>query len=221
MRHVNSIVMFCLVLLTLSGCTTSRSPKYALDGPLGQQVSNYEDSGHDFETTVNDLRQQYRLRVGLDLETQPDRRPLSIRVLRGNVADVLNAIVAQESGFTWAEINGVVNIGPRRQKNSLLDVRVAQFHITNAGFDQIPRAIDSLPELKLWLQDNHLSNGPAVFSVTGAVSPGQPFKPLVSLDLQDVTLREILNGIAQSHGYSSWIVSRYGEKNQYIMISTD
>jgi hypothetical protein len=221
MRQANSIVMFCLVLLTLSGCTTSRSPKYALDGSLGQQVSNYEDSGHDFETTVNDLRQQYRLRVGLDLETQPDRRPLSIRVLRGNVADVLNTIVAQEPGFTWAEINGVVNIGPRRQRNSLLNVRIAQFHLANASYEQIPRAIDSLPELKNWLQDNHLTKGPAVFAVIGAVGPGQPFKPLVSLDLHDVTLRETLNRIAQSYGYSSWIVSRYGEKNQYIMISTD
>jgi hypothetical protein len=221
MRHADSIVMLCLVLLTLLACNAPRSPKYALDGLLGQRVSNYEDSGHDFETIVNDLRQQYRLRVGLDLETQPDRRPLSIRILRGNVADVLNAIVAQEPGFTWAEINGVVNIGPRRQRNSLLNVRIARFHLANASYDQIPRTIDSLPELKNWLQDNHLTKGPASFVVIGGIGPGQPFKPLVSLNLQDVTLREILNGIAQSHGYSSWIVSRYGEKNQFIMISTD
>ena len=126
MRDASMIVMLCLVLLALSACNNaSRSPKYAPDGPLSQQVNNYEDSEHDFETTVNDLRQKYRLRVGLDLETQPDRRPLSVKVLGGNVADVLNAIVAQEPGFTWAEINGVVNIGPRRQRNSLLNVRVA------------------------------------------------------------------------------------------------
>jgi hypothetical protein len=156
----------------------------------------------------------------LDLETRPDRRPLSVKVLGGNVADVLNAITAQEPGFTWAEINGVVNIGPRRQRNSLLDLRVAQFHITNASFDQIHRAIHSLPEVKTWLQDNHLTES-ALFVVIGGISPGQPFKPLVSLDLQGITLREILNRIVQSRGYSTWIVAREGEKNQNIIISTD
>jgi hypothetical protein len=221
MRHANSIGMLCLVLLTLLACNASRSPKYATDGPLSQDVSNYEDSGHDFETTVDDLREKYRLRVGLDLETPPDRRSLSVKVLRGNVADVLNAIVAQEPGFKWAEVNGVVNIGRRRQRNGLLNVRIAQFHIKDARYDQVDRAIDSLPEVKNWMQDNHLTRGPAAFVVIGGVGPGQPFKPLVSLDLRKITLREILNGIAQSYGYSTWILSRYGEKNQYIMISTD
>lgn len=129
--------------------------------------------------------------------------------------------MSQEPGFTWAEVNGVVNIGRRRQRNSLLNVRIAQFHLANASYDQIYRAIGSLPELKNWMQDNHITKGPANILVIGGVSPGQPFKPLVSLDLRDVTLREMLNRIAQSYGYSTWIVSRCGEKNQYIMISTD
>lgn len=76
MRHADSILILCLALVTLSACNVSRSPKYAPDGPLGQQVSDYEDSGHDFETTVNDVRLKYGLRVGLDLEAPPDRHLL-------------------------------------------------------------------------------------------------------------------------------------------------
>lgn len=209
-----------LLSIILSGCNASQGPKYLPEGPWNQGVSNYEDSGHDFETTVRDLMQNYGVPVGMDLETLSDRHPISVNVHRGKVADVLNAIVEQQRGFRWGVINGVVNIGARQNANSLVDLRISHFRIDRASFDQIYTSIDLLPEVKKWLEDNHLAEHGARV-VTGAVSPGQPFKPLVSVDLQNVTLREILNSIIKCAGYHAWSVSRYGENKQYIMIRVE
>jgi hypothetical protein len=106
------MIRLALLSIFLSSCSGSQPPKYAPDGPLNQNVSNYEESGHDLEATVNEVREKFRVPVGMDLEALSDRRPIAINVPRGNVADVLDAIVAQQHGFKWAEVNGVVNIGP-------------------------------------------------------------------------------------------------------------
>jgi hypothetical protein len=214
--------MIRLVLLSifLSGCDASQGPKYLPDGPWNQEVSNYEDSGHDFETTVNDLMQKFEVPAGMDLETLADRHPISVNLPRGKVADVLNVIVAQQRGFKWAVINGVVNVGPRQNAGSIVDLQISHFRINRASFDQIHAAIVSIPEVKKWLEDNHIAEHGATV-VIGPVSPGQPFKPLVSLDLQDVTLREILNTIIKCSGYHAWSVSRDGEKQQYLLIGID
>jgi hypothetical protein len=86
--------MIRLVLLSifLSSCSGSQPPKYAPDSPLNRNVSNYEESGHDLEATVNELKEKFRVPVGMDLETLSDRRPIAINVPQGNVADVLNAL---------------------------------------------------------------------------------------------------------------------------------
>ena len=221
MQHANKLTVILLVFssIFLWSCSASQPPKYAPNGPLNQKVSNYEESGHDLEATVNEVREKFRVPVGMDLEALSDRRPIAVNVPRGNVADVLNAIMAQQHGFKWAEVNGVVNIGPQHNANSILELRIAHFRINQARYDQIHDAIVSLPEVKTWLEDNHLTvDGSTV--VIGGVSPGQPFKPLVSLDLQETTLREILNRIIKCPGYDEWTISRGedGGGKQYIII---
>jgi len=221
MQHANRLAVIPLVFssIFLSSCSASQPPKYAPDGPLNQNVSNYEESGHDLEATVNELREKFRVPVGMDLETLSDRRPIAINVPRGNVADVLNAIVAQQHGFKWAEVNGVVNIGPQHNPNSILELRIAHFRINQAGYDQIHHAIVSLPEVKTWLEDNHLTEDGSTV-VIGGVGPGHPLKPLVTLDLQEITLREILNRIIKCPSYVEWTISRGedGGGKQFIII---
>jgi hypothetical protein len=224
MRRANKLTIIPIVFssIFLSSCGTFQAPKYAADGPLNQKVNGYEESGHDLEATVNELRQKFEVPVGMDLEALSDRHAIAVNVPRGNVADVLNAIVAKQHGFKWAEVNGVVNIGPQRETNSILELRIAHFRVDDARYDRVHDAIVSLPEVKAWLDDNHLTASKASI-VIGAVSPGRPFKPLVSLELQDATLREILNRIVKYPGYSAWTISRGedGERKQYLIIGID
>jgi hypothetical protein len=211
------LISLALLAIFLSSCNTSPGPKYLPAGPWNQQVGDYEDSGHDFETTINDLTQKFRVPVGMDLETLSDRHAISVRVPQGKVADILNVIVAQQRGFKWEVSNGVVNIGPQPNTHGLVDLQIAHFHISRAGFDQVHAAILSLPEVKRWFEENHVTHNAATV-VIGGVSPGQPFKPLVSLDLQNIALREVLNGIIKCPGYRVWSVAREEEE---ILIGID
>ncbi|HKV26334.1 MAG TPA: hypothetical protein VJN93_17185 [Candidatus Acidoferrum sp.] len=220
MQPANKYEILCTLVVALlpSGCNTSHPPKYALNGPLSQAVSDYEESGHQFDATVWNLAEKYRLKVGMDLEIVPRQKLISVNLHQGNVADVLNAIVAQERGYSWEETDGTVNIRPRRNANSLLSLRIAHFEVRNTNFDDLNRTILLLPEVKNWSEAQHLTERSRGTVIATLVSPGQPLKPLVSLDLHDVTLLDILNRLTSCPGYYFWEVLRYGDNNQYLTI---
>jgi hypothetical protein len=161
--------------------------------------------------------QRYTVSWGMDLEASLKSGLISVHISRGTVADVLNAIMAQESNYKWVEINGVVNVIPKQNMNSILDVKIALFHVRDAnGFD-IHRVIVSLPEVKRWLGQNHLAERtPTVVDVLVGRNGAALSK--ISLELQRVTLRQILNKIVRSPGFRSWTVGRWGAKNQYLSI---
>lgn len=41
----------------------------------------------------------------------------------------------------------------------------------------------------------------------------------MSLDLRNVTLREILNRVVKEPNFHEWLVARYRDRNQYLEIS--
>ena len=185
--------------------------------PAAQQVSDYEDSGYDFSITLDHLAQKYGIPTGIDTEIPIENQPVSVHVHRGTVADVLNAIVAREPGYKWLSLNGVIDVMPKESANSILDIRIARFRVKKATFFDIHTAIASRPEVKKWLKQNHLTERTpmAIDILVGKNGAGLSH---VSLDLRDVTVREILNKIAVSPGFRSWIVGRWGDKNQYLSI---
>ncbi|MGB8476684.1 MAG: hypothetical protein WCE61_21595 [Candidatus Acidiferrum sp.] len=220
MRHANRIATVCLLLLFLFVLKShsSQGAKSASPDPLTQQVNNYIDTGDDFRIMVAHLTQKYGIPAGMDLENPSKRDFISVHISHGTVAEVLNAIVAQKPGYKWTEMDSVVNIMPQSQRDSILDVRIADFHIANANFFEIHAAIVSLPEVKRWLEQNHFTEATSFAGIV-PVGPNGLGLARVSLDLHDVTLREILNKTIKSPGFSSWIIGRWGEKNQYLSIS--
>lgn len=206
-----------LLLLVVSSAFGSQRPKSALREPLSQQVNNYDDSGHDFATTIDHLMQKYKVPWGMDWEAPVKSDRISVHIPRGTVADVLNAIVAHESNYRWVETNGVVNVIPRQNMNSLMDVPIAHFHVIHADFFGLHKALVSLPEVKEWLRQNHLTeDSPGVLGMLVGKDGMDSTK--VSLSLDHVTLREILNRIVKFQGYRLWQIARWGEKNQYLSL---
>ena len=188
--------------------------------PAAKPVSNYEDVGYQFSIALDHLAQKYTMPIGLDLEIPVERQSVSVRVPRGTVADILNAIIAQEPSYKWAEVNGVINVMPEANPNSVLDLQIAHLHVKDADFSEIDTAIASLPEVKRWLEQNHVTENTA--TVLDILIGKDGYNPRrVSLDLRDVTLREIMNRIVRLPGLHSWSVGRWGEKNQYFGIVVD
>lgn len=219
MPHANRVIAACsLFALSLVSYGHGSQPvKSALRDQLTQQVSEYDDRGSDFRLIVRRLAQKYGLRVGMDLESPLKTDLISVHISDGTVAEVLNAIVAQEPGYKWAEIDDVINIMPQQHSDSILDIRAVHFHVTKANPFKVHAAIVALPEVRSWLQQNHVTES-TPFAGDILVGPNGLGLARASLDLHDTTLREILNRIIESPKFGSWIVSRWVEKNQYLSI---
>jgi hypothetical protein len=188
--------------------------------PAAQPVSSYEDNGYEFSIALDHLAQKYKMPIGMDLETPIERQSVSVRIPQGTVGDVLNAIIAQEPGYKWAEVNGVINVMPEVNPNSILDLQIAHFHVRNADSFGIHTAIVSLPEVKRWLRQNHLTERTA-FAIDILVGKDGYSPPRVSLNLRNVTLGDIMNKIVRLPGFHSWSVGRWGEENRYFGIMVD
>lgn len=205
----------CLVLsLMMVGCRR----RTATTGPLAQNVSNYSVGSDNFVVAFGHALQTYTVPSGFELEKQPDNRPVSIRLSEGTIADLLDAVAAQAPDYRWLESGGVVNIMPKKDSESiekLMNSRVAHFEVHDATSSIIRQAIASLPEVRSWLEQNHVTER----SVLGFILPVPSPEPAVaSLDVSNASLREIMNRIVKEPGFSSWLFSRYGDQNQYLNI---
>jgi hypothetical protein len=144
-------------------------------------------------------------------------RSISIEMHRGTREELLNEIVEHEPGYTWEERDGVVNVFPRAHVDTVLDIRIARFHVRNAGYSEIHAAIVAQPEVKEWLERNKLTERtPAPIDIL--IGKNGSDLPRISLELRDVTLREIMNAIIRSAGFRFWSVGRWGEKDEYLAI---
>jgi hypothetical protein len=211
-------------MFLLLGCTInsegSGEAKAGKVDPLAQEVINYQDSGYDLAITVGHLADKYGLRTGIDTEIPlPQDQRISVDVPKGTVADVLDRILAQEPDYKWAAVDGVVNIEPRQNGNSILDLRIREFRVSNTNAMGLHEAIVSCPEVKKWLSDNHLVDRTTI-SIIAAVGKGFSF-PELSLSLRGASLRAILKRIVRSPGFHSWGVGRWGENSEYIYIGVN
>jgi hypothetical protein len=148
------------------------------------------------------------------------QQPISVQMTRGTVADLLNIIVRHQPGYDWAEVSEIVNVLPKMHIESVLDLRIPHLQLANADSSGIHAAIVSLPEFRAWLERNHLTERTPNYTDI-ILGKNRYVTPRVSLDLHDMTLREILNRILKSRRFHSWVVARWGEKNQYLSIGVN
>ena len=183
---------------------------------LAQRIT-YQESGHKFEITLGNLARQCQIPMGIDMETATTDKAVSIDIANGTVADALNAILAQEPAYKWSEVDGVINVEPRQNPNSILDVRISEFRVRHADEGAVHRALVSLPEIQKWLSDNHLVER-TVLSVDIMFGKDKPRFPEISLSMRGATLRTILNRIVRLRGFDGWNVARWGDRGEYLSL---
>ena len=161
-------------------------------------------------TAVDAIATQYKVRVGLELAmSDADRLPISLDLSRPKVAALLDSLVRQKPDYTWQVEDGVYNIYPKFVKDSVLNLRIRTFSVTNATGQELSTAIGALPEVKKWMLKNGVQRRELE---TG--SRWRESDPRVTLTLKDVTLRTILNLTLKERRAKEWIVVRYSDKQQ-------
>ena len=106
-------------------------------------------------TAVDAIATQYKVRVGLELAmSDADRLRISLDLSRPKVAALLDSLVRQKPDYTWQVEDGVYNIYPKFVKDSVLNLRIRTFSVTNATGQELSTAIGALPEVKKWMLKN-------------------------------------------------------------------
>lgn len=121
--------------------------------------------------------------------------------------DVLDAIVATDARYSWEIENGVINLVPRTGIPAFLNQRITEFKVENA--ETVYEALDrllALPEVQRSI--NELNLGSRLFrGGLGYFEPPQMAERSsrrLTVNRQNITLREALNAIARAQGNAVW-----------------
>lgn len=206
-----------LVLLCVFAplCFTQQST----DKLLKQTISGFESTDEPIDQILGRLAKSYNVPIGLEkiapkVAVSSEERRISVKIEKGTVQDVLDAVIRADPRYQWKEVAGVINVLPRKARNPILEIPVRSFQISNANWMDVRQAIQMTAEIKGGFERMGLKERSAI-TVVGS---GNNNLPKFSLDLRDTTLRGILNEILKVKGYGFWVFSRYGNRNQYVSI---
>ena len=149
---------------------------------------------------VGDRQLRNRVLFGIEVHLEDKREPVvDFRFdASSTLGDVLHQIVRQLPGYEFEVVSDrMVNIHPRGSKgnpDSLLNTRVDRFEVVEEPPGNIiTRPKEFIPELAERLTPKRFASGPAGTAGSGIRGVGPP---MITLHLQDVTVREILNEVS-------------------------
>ena len=160
------------------------------------------------------------LEVAIDDELSKSKH-LKIQIKTGTLANVLDSIVRQKRSYTWEVSEHTIRIFPKSQFRDpllavLLDLRIAHLAtskpIVKFTFRQ---QLTQQPELKRLLESYGVTASIEAFS-------GYYFRPFgrdFSLDLENVSVRSILDYVIKNSETKYWFINRYGKNREYLLIN--
>jgi len=208
--------------VALLGVTLTEAVTPPPQNPLHQEITGYKNSESDLFRALQEASYKYGVPLGIETDAQGQTaKNISVSISQGTVGDIFDALIQQAPNYKWVESRGVVNVMPKQDTDSALDLKIARFHVTHATPDDLHAAIRSLPEVRAWLDQHRLVERGLVTSSILIGSNGKTDQPRVSLRLKNMTLREIMNTVVKKPGFRVWLVGRYGDHSQYLSISID
>lgn len=214
-RQVSLLAAFVL-LCALTPLSQTRPP---IDKVLKRTVHGLAATDEPIDQILGGLAKDFNVPIGLEkvasaISCSSADVKISLKIEGGTVRDVLDAVVQADPRYRWEEAGGVINVLPKEEKSLVLETPVSSFQIDEATWTDTRQVIRELPEIKSKLKENGLTERSAIL-VTGS---GDNNLPRFSFKLRNTTLRGILNEILKVKGYSFWVLSRYGDRNQYLSI---
>ena len=205
-------VVITLLFLAAPAARGQQADRKVLDQP----VSSFAMRGR-IDEILEQLSHKYVVPVGLkEVADGPERmgEPITISVRSGNVRSVLNRIVAADPRYKWEETSGVINVMPKEDSDDLLSTMVNDFQINGQSRMNLKQAIFDLPEVKSKLESMGVRPLNAEL-ITAASKDAFSIPPAV---LTNVTLRDVLNHIIKHSSSHYWVVSRFGERKDLVII---
>ena len=195
-------IFFKLIVATvfLGICAVSMSGVMAQQpAPQTLRVIDYQG---DMTMLLAALPNTFGVTVGVELDSERSRL-VRVSLLDATVTDVMNAIVQSSKKYQWRQTGGFVDFWPLTGGNPLLETRISSFNVKDISPSEAFDRLLNLPEVQANMTTLNLKRR------APDVSPGKLNSSRFSVNLEDVSLREALNKIAQESRIEIWIFRNY------------
>ena len=163
---------------------------------------------------LDEVAAKYQIQVGLEYATEDkDLQPITLDLTVQNVEAVLTQLTNQKTDYTWSLTDGVYDVYPSSNPDSILDVTIHEFKMKNLSSREVANLIGQIPEIREWLVTRSVSR--REFQVGQRMVPREK---LLTVSLNNVSFRTLLNTLIRQFGIADWVVIRYGEKQRYVGI---
>lgn len=163
---------------------------------------------------LDEVAGKYGIQVGLEYAIEDrDLQPITLDFTEGSVEAVLTQLTNQKTDYRWSFSDGVYDVYPLSNPESMLDVNIRDFTVKNISSKDAMDLVGKIPEIKEWLVTRSVSR--REFQV-GPNSPSS--EKLVTVSLNNTSFRTLLNTLIREFGIADWCVVRYGDNQQYVGI---
>jgi hypothetical protein len=174
-----------------------------------------------FLYALSTLCVDYRIPIGFEPALgHKAQYHLNIDLENASLENVLNEIVAQETGYKWELRDGVINIIPITSRDDfvekLLNTEIRQFdQPKKLGKFQIRDAIIELPEVVALLKANRITASHYGY----LYNPSRNTDEKTDLSISGTDVRGVLNKVIRETEHNMWMVSRSRENLSSLDIS--
>ena len=163
--------------------------------------------------------------MSLEVATNEDllnSNSLTIKLKRGTLADVLNNVIRQKPSYVWEASEGSIRVFPKSEfrdplLQTLLATRISHFTLSTSLARLNFKKKHSLtrPELAYLLASYGVRPTNQAFHKLDI----QPFGGDFSLDLENVSVRSILDSVIQNSKTKYWFIKRDEEDKAFFLIN--
>jgi hypothetical protein len=218
-----STVFVTAICSLFSVAVTDASQGKPKESILDLKIESLKVDNGDMEEALRLLRQKDPYRILIGFEEVPHRegekgKNISVELTDATVVEILDRLCEADPRYTYEVVSdALINVFPRGAKsdpNNLLNMIVRDFEVNEymLPHNLIIRIGEWAPELREYLRlkaEEHARKTGRPIGIAGSILSGNAPLPRISLKLQNMTVREILNAIVlysmkMKISYVSW-----------------
>ena len=224
MKTVVYVAMAALVLVSVDSNAQSGKASEEVASVAKLRIQNLDIRDRNIHLVLAKLAYKYRIPIGLEVAKSDNflkRSDIHVRIKDGTMRDALDAIVKQRREYEWRQVGNVINVLPKNENRdpivrTILETKVEKF--------SVPRATSRFGLRQALSEQAELNDVVARAGVSFSIEAFTPYdiQPLgrkFSLEAANLTVAEILDAIIMKSDTKYWLIDRYGDRGEYLLIN--
>lgn len=196
-----------LLTMIFISASAGSGPQKALDK---NRLRVADFSGIELGAVLATIATDYSVTIGFEADPNNPRSPIEVRLRDVNFLQLIDGLVKADRRYEWGDQNGFIQVLPAQHGPSLLNQPIARFQVKDVSRELALNSLFGLPEV----QTQAASLGLKVRTPADAARDEK-----LSFDLSGVTVRQVLNQIADQSGARFWIARKFSDGVYEIKLS--